>query len=156
MSEMQWTVRSRVRRYRVKAPRVTRLAAAIGRLAEVTRAEVGIEFCGRDRIRTLNRVYRRKDRATDVLSFSILHPRETHGHRTAVGDVVVCLDLAERQARALGHSLDREVAFLLTHGVLHLLGYDHVRARDHEVMFARQDWILARLKDAEWRGTVVR
>jgi probable rRNA maturation factor len=72
------------------------------------------------RIRALNRQYRRKDTATDVLSF----PSEERGF---LGDVVIASGVAARQARAAGHSLRTELRVLALHGLLHLLGYDHER-----------------------------
>jgi probable rRNA maturation factor len=72
------------------------------------------------RVRALNRRYRRKDRATDVLSF----PSDTPG---VLGDVVIASGVAARQARDAGHSLATELRVLALHGLLHLLGYDHER-----------------------------
>jgi probable rRNA maturation factor len=72
------------------------------------------------RVRALNRQYRRKDTATDVLSFP-------SGERGFLGDVVIASGVAARQARAAGHSLGTELRVLALHGLLHLLGYDHER-----------------------------
>jgi probable rRNA maturation factor len=72
------------------------------------------------RVRALNREYRRKDAATDVLSF----PSQERGD---LGDVVIAAGVARRQARAAGHSLQTELRVLALHGLLHLLGYDHER-----------------------------
>lgn len=89
------------------------LGAARGR-----RAALSLLLCGDDRMRTLNRWWRKKDRPTDVLSFP-------SGDGAFLGDVVIDVPYATRQARLLGHATRREVQILLTHGVLHLLGYDH-------------------------------
>jgi probable rRNA maturation factor len=70
------------------------------------------------RVRALNRQYRRKDTATDVLSF----PSDERGY---LGDVVIAAGVARRQARAAGHALQTELRVLALHGLLHLLGYDH-------------------------------
>ena len=72
------------------------------------------------RIRSLNRLYRKKNRATDVLSFPSQDPRH-------LGDVVIAAGVARRQARAAGHSVQTEFRVLALHGLLHLLGYDHDR-----------------------------
>ena len=72
------------------------------------------------RIRSLNRLYRKKNRATDVLSFPGQDPRH-------LGDVVIAAGVARRQARAAGHSVQTEFRVLALHGLLHLLGYDHDR-----------------------------
>jgi probable rRNA maturation factor len=79
---------------------------------------ISVLLCGDARMRSLNREWRKIDRPTDVLSF----PSDTG---TFLGDVVVDVPYAARQARERGHSTDREVQVLLAHGVLHLLGYDH-------------------------------
>jgi probable rRNA maturation factor len=72
------------------------------------------------RVRALNRRFRREDTTTDVLSF----PSDEAGY---LGDVVISLGVAARQARAAGHSIDTELRVLALHGLLHLLGYDHER-----------------------------
>jgi probable rRNA maturation factor len=72
------------------------------------------------RVRALNRQYRKKDKATDVLSF----PADERGH---LGDVVIAAGVARRQARDAGHSFPTELRVLALHGLLHLLGYDHER-----------------------------
>jgi len=83
------------------------------------------------RVRALNRQYRKKDRATDVLSFPAVAPSTLRGkpagEREFLGDVVTASGVAARQARAAGHSLRTELRVLALHGLLHLLGYDHER-----------------------------
>ena len=76
-------------------------------------------------MRTLNSAYRGKDATTDVLSFSLREGKFPHIQPEMLGDVVISLPAAERQARAAGHSTGRELERLLVHGLLHLLGYDH-------------------------------
>jgi probable rRNA maturation factor len=83
------------------------------------------------RIRALNRQYRRKDRATDVLSF----PSDQRGY---LGDVVIAGGVARRQAREAGHSLATELRVLALHGLLHLLGYDHERDDGRMARFERR------------------
>lgn len=86
-------------------------------------------------IQALNQEYRAKDAPTDVLTF----PDGTDGH---LGDVFVSLPTCERQAEAYGHSVDRELGFLVVHGLLHALGYDHHTDDDEQVMFDLQERIL--------------
>ena len=114
-------------------------------------AEVSIALVDDAYIRELNRQYRSKDCATDVLSFAM---REDTGEEPALeeeeeaevlGDIVISLETAERQAAEYGHSLQREIAFLTTHGMLHLLGYDHEDDADRERMRAREEEILGLL-----------
>lgn len=100
-------------------------AAAPRRAAD----RVSVLLCGDARMRRLNREWRRMDRSTDVLSFP-------SGLPGALGDVVVSLPYAARQAKERGHAREREVKVLLAHGVLHLLGYDH--ETDDGEMFRRQ------------------
>jgi probable rRNA maturation factor len=87
-------------------------------------AELSIVLTGDDQIRILNRIYRKKDRPTDVLAFSQLEGR-TMGRRTLLGDVIVSIPTARRQAEERGWTLTSEVTMLLAHGLLHLLGWDH-------------------------------
>ena len=107
-----------------RAPGLSRwLAEAAPRSA---RGEVGVALVSSRRIRDLNRTYRRKDAATDVLSFPV---EDDEG---ALGDLVIALPVARRQAREAGHSLATELRVLALHGLLHLLGHDH--ERDHGEM----------------------
>lgn len=76
-------------------------------------------------MRTLNRQYRGKNGTTDVLSFSMLEGRFVDVWPELLGDIVISIPMAEKQARAAGHSLAHEIELLLVHGLLHLLGYDH-------------------------------
>jgi probable rRNA maturation factor len=83
-----------------------------------------IVLAGDATVRTLNRTFRGKDKTTDVLSFPLGCERLPDGTRP-LGEVVICVAQAARQARAEGHSLARELRLLVIHGYLHLLGYDH-------------------------------
>lgn len=110
-------------------------------------AEVSVTFVDNDEIRQLNNEFRDKDSATDVLSFPLgengeydLNP-ETE--RYMLGDIVISLERAEEQAKEYGHSFEREVAFLTTHSMFHLLGYDHVNGGEEEqIMLAKQKKVL--------------
>ena len=104
--------------------------------------EVSISFITADEIRALNRDYRGKDSATDVLSFPVSSDLAI-GDGHFLGDIAICLDVAKQQAIDYGHSLERELSFLVVHGLLHLLGYDHVT--DETEMFTIQDEILSAL-----------
>ena len=100
---------------------------------------------GDDTLRALNRDYRATDAPTDVLSFAqsegdaFARPDDAPRH---LGDVVISIDTARRQADEHAIALHDEVGHLLVHGILHLLGYDHERAEDERVMRAREDAIL--------------
>ena len=115
----------------------------------VSSAGVGVVVTGDVAVRDLNRRYRGEDARTDVLSFSqredagefVLPP----GEPARLGDVVISLPAARRQAKQTGHSLQRETALLLVHGLLHLLGYDHAAEAEARVMESRQAALLTSL-----------
>jgi probable rRNA maturation factor len=86
---------------------------------------VSILFVGDTAMRSLNRRYRGKNTTTDVLSFSFGEGNYSHIQPHFLGDIVVSVPRAARQARAAGHTVAREIDILLIHGLLHLLGYDH-------------------------------
>jgi rRNA maturation RNase YbeY len=90
-------------------------------------AELSILFTGDRAMRTLNRVWRNADRTTDVLSFSQREGRFAEIQPELLGDIVISVPQADRQAREAGHTLTHEIERLLVHGLLHLLGYDHER-----------------------------
>lgn len=99
-----------------------------------------------ERIRSLNRRYRRIDRPTDVLSFAAREGEKLFSSRKGeyLGDIAISLETAARQAKEYGHSLGRELAFLTVHGILHLLGYDHMTPEDEKEMRGLQREIMER------------
>jgi len=106
--------------------------------------EVSVALVDTARIRELNRLYREVDAPTDVLSFPMDDPHAGEPE-TVLGDVVIALPVAVRQAADYGHALGREVAYLTVHGVLHLLGFDHVEAQDREIMRRHEEAVLSGL-----------
>lgn len=109
------------------AETVRRVISSCLKRLDVEAAEVHVLITGDERIRELNRRYRGKDRATDVLSFP--DGDELPSGLTLLGEIVISLDAARRQAQTLGHDEVREISELVLHGTLHLLGYDHARDR---------------------------
>jgi probable rRNA maturation factor len=111
--------------------------------------EVSVTFCDNEYIRSLNAEFRNKDSATDVLSFPIYEKgeaKETADEPVTLGDIVLSLERTEEQAKELGHSFLRELAFLTIHSTLHLLGYDHeLSSDDEEDMCRRQREIIETL-----------
>ena len=101
-------------------------------------AEVSVTFCDNDYIRKLNKEYREKDKATDVLSFPLYDFNEEDDEvfemegSVALGDIVISLERAKEQAKEIGNSFIEEVAFLTIHSTLHLLGYDHERSKEDD------------------------
>lgn len=107
-------------------------------------AEVSIVFVDDEYIQSLNSEYRGIDHPTDVLSFAMLEGQALPGQEEELilGDVVISLQTARRQAYEYGHSFHREVAYLTAHGVLHLLGYDHQDDESREEMRRKEEAIL--------------
>ncbi len=113
-------------------------------------AEVSVSFVDNDEIRKLNRTYRGKDKPTDVLSFPLgengVYDINRETGAKLLGDVVISIETAVRQAYIYGHSLEREIGFLTVHSMLHLLGYDHETAPlDAEIMREKEEEILSSL-----------
>lgn len=101
--------------------------------------EVSLTYTDNEGIRELNREHRNKDAATDVLSFPMFDPdvEEIYaldGAPAELGDIVISLERAKQQAEEFGHSFERETAFLCVHSVLHLLGYDHERSEEEDIL----------------------
>jgi probable rRNA maturation factor len=121
--------------------------------AEGAGGEVSVLLVGSEAIRRLNREHRGRDAVTDVLAFPLDDPADDlDGVPRMLGDVVVCLERARAQADDLGHSPGEELSALLTHGTLHLLGYDHEPDADDGAMLVRQDDLLGRLPTIGWAG----
>lgn len=100
-------------------------------------------------IHKINREFRNVDRPTDVISFAFLDDqkeKELKGGPINLGQIIISFEKAEEQAKEYAHSLKREMVFLFVHGMLHLLGYDHMKEEDEKVMFKLQDDILGGLK----------
>lgn len=113
------------------------------RALQLEGAELSVLLCDDATIHELNRDYRGKDRPTDVLAFAM---REGEGgglHPDVLGDVVISIDTARRQAREHGVTIVAEATFLLAHGLLHLLGYDHQTEAENRVMMALTDGLRA-------------
>jgi len=113
-------------RVKIRSTVMIRLVEKIlGEMGEPS-TEVGLVLTGDTEIRRLNRQYRGIDRPTDVLAFPMREKRESSDY--LLGDVVISIPTARKQALQQGHSLQREMTVLIIHGLLHLLGYDHERS----------------------------
>lgn len=109
------------------------------------RCEISVSFVGLDEIHELNREYRGVDRPTDVLSFPQFEDLEEEIPEVGeicLGDVVICKDKAQEQAEEFGHSFERELVYLFTHSILHLLGYDHMQNDEKRIMRQREEEIM--------------
>lgn len=117
---------------------------------EITdRAEVSLTIVDNEKIRELNKEYRDNDSVTDVLSFPLSNDGEfdinPETDRIMLGDIVISADRARRQSEEYGHSFKREMCFLATHSMFHLLGYDHEVSEEEEIMFEKQNKVLDKL-----------
>ncbi len=111
-----------------------------------------IVITGDEKIKSLNKQHRGVDEATDVLAFTADYMDPDLGHRY-LGDVLISMPTAQSQAREGGHSVREELQLLVVHGVLHLLGYDHLEDGEREEMWSLQDQILDELGlDMEVKG----
>lgn len=111
------------------------------------RTEISVTFVEGEEIRNLNREYRDTDKVTDVLSFpqfDDLNEIPEFGE-ICLGDVVICKDRALEQAEEFGHSFEREIIYLFTHSILHLLGYDHMEEDEKKEMRQREEEVIAHL-----------
>jgi probable rRNA maturation factor len=111
---------------------------------DLDRVEISVLLTTDAAIRALNREWRRKDRPTDVLSFPAGEPPPGATGPRHLGDIILSLDTARRQARVHGRSLGDELDLYLAHGLLHLLGHDHHRRRDAERMATLEKRLLGR------------
>ena len=109
--------------------------------------EVSCVLVDDERIHEINREYRHIDRSNDVISFAMEDNDQFYveGMPRTLGDIFISVDHAKKQAEEYGHSLRREMCFLFTHGILHLLGYDHMTDEQEKEMFGLQDKILGAL-----------
>lgn len=126
--------------------------ARLHNLSDMT--EVDITIVDDEEIHSLNREYRNVDRPTDVLSFALDEdggePELVGGpEEHLLGDIIISAETAQRQAEEFGHGLEREIVYLAVHGLLHLLGYDHMTDEDKVVMRAKEEEALREIKLSE-------
>ena len=116
--------------------------------------EVDITIVDDEEIHQLNRDYRNVDRPTDVLSFALdeddeAEPELLEGQLHLLGDIIISAETATRQAEEFGHGLEREIVYLAVHGLLHLLGYDHMVEEDKVIMRTKEEEALRAINLAE-------
>ena len=110
----------------------------------VDNLEFNVIIINNEEIHKINKEYRGIDRPTDVISFALEDYKDIkyENDYRVLGDIYISIDKVKEQAKEYGHSEKRELAFLAVHGLLHLLGYDHMEKEDEKVMFSRQELIL--------------
>ena len=104
--------------------------------------EFNIIFVDNKTIHEINKTYRNIDRVTDVISFALEDNKTIELDHRLLGDIYICIERAHEQAIEYGHSFLRELSFLTIHGLLHLLGYDHMTTEEEKIMFNKQEEIL--------------
>ena len=110
---------------------------------ELEKCEFNIIIIDNERIREINREYRKIDKETDVISFALEDNMDiSYDDFRLLGDIYISIDRCYLQAMEYGHSREREICFLATHGILHLLGYDHMNEDDELEMFTLQKELL--------------
>ncbi|EZP61953.1 rRNA maturation RNase YbeY [Exiguobacterium sp. RIT341] len=122
-------------------------------------SELSVNFVSNDEIQEINREWRGKDQATDVISFAMEELGEDEidfglleDEPVVLGDLIISVERCREQAAEYGNHFERELGFLAVHGFLHLLGYDHIEKADEEIMTKRQEEILHHFE--LFRGTL--
>lgn len=120
---------------------------AMKELALTKQLACSVIFVDDEQIHKINQEYRNKDMPTDVISFALMDTQDEFDwtevdEAQELGDIFINVDAVRRQSREYEHTVKREVCFLFAHGLLHLLGYDHMEAKDEKTMFALQDVLL--------------
>ncbi len=132
----------RLKRRCIRLRALRQLADRILHTAGHAQSLLSLVVVGDRHMRSLNRTFRRKNKTTDVLAFATREGPAPHS--LLLGDVVIALPQALRQARELGHEPDRELTMLLIHGVLHLCGYDHEQGAAEARRMARRERMILR------------
>jgi len=128
---------------------ILRAADVVGEIYGVENSELSITLTDNEHIHALNKKFRGIDKATDVLSFAFREsdePEVIGANFDILGDIIISLERAKVQADDFGHSFLREIIFLEVHGLLHLLGYDHMAEDERQEMETEQKFIMDKLK----------
>ncbi len=159
--------------YRIDESKLRTVARTVLARLGLEEFELSVQLVGSAGIRRLNKIHRGLDKATDVLSFpqeEFAAPVKVRAAKKAarraasapprvLGDVVISLPDAEKNARSIGQDLDREVAFLLVHGILHLGGHDHMKKAEERRMLKEQRALMTALAGSKrplWQASVTR
>ena len=132
-------------KYKINEPLVKNIAAKILRvIKKEKKAEFELVFLSDRAIRKLNNEYKSEDHPTDVLSFRI--DRKEFGEKRFLGEIFISIDTARRNSKVFGTDIGEEAVLYIIHGILHLFGYDDLRARDRLCMSGKQEKILCQLR----------
>lgn len=128
---------------------IRRVILKVGELYDLKNAEVSVTITDNAHIQEINRTYRDKDMPTDVISFALNEGEEPDvvggPQINMLGDIIISAQRADEQAQQYGHSMERELAFLTVHGMMHLLGYDHIEEADRLEMRREEEYVLGKL-----------
>lgn len=133
------------RKITINKKRIDSRARQVFKIKGIEKGELSIFFVGRRRIRTLNRRFRRIDRPTDVLAFSMREGKGASLHPEVLGDVVICPQVAKRYAKIYKTTAEYEICLYLVHGILHLLGYSDTSLKSRSAMEKQEIKILNKI-----------
>lgn len=128
------------RTYKLNKEYLEKVAEAAFSFLPQKDGEIELSFVSESKIQELNKNYRQLNKVTDVLSFEILK-------NPLLGQVFVCYNKTKEQAETLGHSLEKEAAVLLVHGILHVFGFDHENESDYQQMHRLEEKIITQIRD---------
>ncbi len=133
---------NRTRKFEIDRKKLFSLVRKIAELSGENEGVLSLSFVGEKKIREINKNFRHKDSPTNVISFPFM---DVVSGRKLLGDVVICPLVAKKQALEQGNDFNDYIAFLIIHGFLHLLGYDHIREEDRLVMEKKEEEIFRKL-----------
>lgn len=135
------------KKYRVNEEKLKALVNKIARLSGIKKGTLSLSFVGEKKIRDINKEFRGIDKPTNVISFPFM---DYAGEEFIIGDIVICLSVAKEQAKKEGNDFHQYIAFLIIHGFLHLLGFDHIREEDRIVMEKKEEEIFRKINNFDF------
>lgn len=135
------------KKYRVNEEKLKALVNKIARLSGIKKGTLSLSFVGEKKIRDINKEFRGIDKSTNVISFPFM---DYAGEEFIIGDIVICLSVAKEQAKKEGNDFHQYIAFLIIHGFLHLLGFDHIREEDRIVMEKKEEEIFRKINNFDF------
>ena len=129
--------------YQINEKDIINVSNITFKVLDINNPVFNVVLVDEDKIREINRIYRKKDSVTDVISFAFEESDKINiDDIRFLGEIYICVKRAEEQAKEYGHSFKREICYLTVHGLLHLLGYDHIKEEDKVVMRQMEERIL--------------
>lgn len=141
------------KKYRVNEKKLKALVNKIAALSGVGKGTLSLSFVGEKKIRNINKEFRNIDKPTNVISFPFM---DYAGKEFILGDIIISLPVAEKQAAKEGNEFHQYVAFLLIHGFLHLLGFDHIKEKDRIIMEKKEEEIFNKIDNFDFIREVSR